>query len=123
MKSMTFWETKWGPRLSLTKLVGRLDNLERENTYMRSNVDELTIIPLRETKKASDDDLSSGGTDLVLEWIAILESHQGDIITLAGHTFHTALDCKRFLLTKVPTSDQGGVYCPPSYDMVALVHG
>jgi hypothetical protein len=60
--------------------------------------------------------------NLVLEQISLLESNQGDGITVAGHTFHSTLDCERFLLTKVPTSEGGSVYCP-SYDMVALVHG
>jgi hypothetical protein len=111
-----------GSKAQLDKLVHRLDNLERENTSLRSKVDELTTMTLRETKKASDDALSSGGMNLVLERIAILESHQGGGITMAGHTFHSALDCERFLLTKVPTSDKGNIYCD-SYDRVAPVHG
>jgi hypothetical protein len=101
-------------RAQLDKLVKRLDNLEWENISLRSKVDELTTRSSLEVRKASDDNdaLSSGGINLVLERISLLESNQGDGITVAGHTFHSALDWERFLLTKVPTSEAGGAYCP-----------
>jgi hypothetical protein len=113
-----------GSKAQLDKLVNRLDNLERENTSLRYKVDELTSRSLLKTRTISDDNdaLSSGGINLVLERIALLESNQGDGITIAGHALHSALDCKRFLLTKIPTSEEGSRRCP-SYDMVALIHG
>jgi hypothetical protein len=52
-----------GSKAQLEKLMNRLDNLERENTSLRSKVDELTTRSSLEARTASDenDALSSGG--------------------------------------------------------------
>jgi hypothetical protein len=95
-----------------------MDELEKKNVVLGTEITTLQEQAGLAIGAQLELEMMDPRVDSLVGCLSLLECQDGDSIWIGTYTFTNVVDCKAFLLTKVPAKVLSA-YC---YDMVSLVH-